>query len=371
MRHLLRCLGGAVALISANVAVAQTYTLVGQFGSTGSGPGQFSSPSFVAIDPTNHHIVVADTGNSRVQIFDAQGKYLSQFGGAGTGNGQFAPPPTDTNPLTSTEQLPAPSGVAIDPTSHNIVVTDGNNARMQIFDASGNYLSQFRTADHLNSSGLYTEGQNDATWYPADVAIDPGTHNIVVTASNFYFDVQYYPACVRITTDYGWVTTVGVQTFSSSGTYLSQFQDLNAYCSPQTGYTYPRSVAIDSKLHHIVVGNKSDSLEIFDSNGIVLRQIAIPTTAVAVDARNSNIVLLSDNQIQIFTSTGQQLQKFATGGGTGTHPIGISGIAVDPTNGNILVVDPSNNRVQIFSAGSSATVPSCTGAPNKILRCSP
>jgi DNA-binding beta-propeller fold protein YncE len=44
--------------------------------------------------------------------------FLSKFGTpGGGGNGQFA----------------GPYGVAIDPTSHNIVVTDGGNFRVQIF----------------------------------------------------------------------------------------------------------------------------------------------------------------------------------------------------------------------------------------------
>jgi tripartite motif-containing protein 71 len=370
-RHVVECLLAAFALLFANPAAAQTYALSGQLGSTGSGPGQFNAPGFVAIDPASHHIVVSDTGNSRVQIFDSLGNYLSQFGTAGTGNGQFAPA-TSGDPLTTTEQLPGPAGVAIDPASHNIVVVDGANARLQIFDSLGRYISQFRTAGHLNDSPLFTPGQNNATWFPADVAIDSDTHNIVAAVSNFYWDTDYFFACVRLTIDYGWVTTLGVQTFSPTGEYSSQFQNPDSYCNGQTGYTYPRTIAIDSRLRHIVVGNKSGDVEVFDYAGTALRQIAVPATAVAVDARNSNIVVLSENQIQIFTATGQFQQKFATGGGTGTHPnTGFSGMAVDPDNGNILVVDPSNNRVEIFSpaSASSPTPVACLGVRYKILRC--
>jgi len=52
-----------------------------------------------------------------VQIFNSAGVFLSQFGGTGAGNGQFN----------------RPYGVAIDPVSHNIVVVDQNNNRVQIF----------------------------------------------------------------------------------------------------------------------------------------------------------------------------------------------------------------------------------------------
>jgi DNA-binding beta-propeller fold protein YncE len=44
-------------------------------------------------------VYVADLGNNRVEIFNSKGTYLSQFGSKGTGNGQFY----------------GPYGVAIDP----------------------------------------------------------------------------------------------------------------------------------------------------------------------------------------------------------------------------------------------------------------
>ena len=69
------------------------------------------------MDPISHNIVVADYGNDRVQIFNSAGEYLSQFGSTGSANAQFN----------------RPYGVAIDPTSHKIVVVDQNNNRVQIF----------------------------------------------------------------------------------------------------------------------------------------------------------------------------------------------------------------------------------------------
>ena len=65
---------------------------LGQFGTAGTGNGQFIDPRGIAIDPTSHNIVVADYGNNRVQIFSSAGDYLSQFGSLGSGNGQFNNP---------------------------------------------------------------------------------------------------------------------------------------------------------------------------------------------------------------------------------------------------------------------------------------
>ena len=72
----------------------------------------------------DHHVV----RKRRVQIFNSSGAYLSQFGGFGTGGGQFI----------------NPTGVAIDPVSHDIFVTDYANNNVQIFNSAGIYLNQYR-----------------------------------------------------------------------------------------------------------------------------------------------------------------------------------------------------------------------------------
>jgi tripartite motif-containing protein 71 len=59
-----------------------------QFGTSGSGNGQFSKPYDVAIDKEGN-IWVTDRGNSQVEKFNSKGEYLLQFGSLGNGNGQF------------------------------------------------------------------------------------------------------------------------------------------------------------------------------------------------------------------------------------------------------------------------------------------
>lgn len=69
-------------------------TLIQEFGGTGSGNGQFKLDfsSGISLTP-DLRLYVADSGNNRVQVFDAlTGTYLAQFGTAGSGNGQFNHP---------------------------------------------------------------------------------------------------------------------------------------------------------------------------------------------------------------------------------------------------------------------------------------
>ncbi len=56
---------------------------VKQWGSTGSGDGQFNGLKAIAVDKQNN-VYVADAGNKRIQVFDAEGTYKSQFTNVGT-----------------------------------------------------------------------------------------------------------------------------------------------------------------------------------------------------------------------------------------------------------------------------------------------
>jgi sugar lactone lactonase YvrE len=56
---------------------------IAHWGATGSGPGEFSAPKAIAIDKAGD-VYVADSGNKRVQVFDAGGKFKREFAGVGT-----------------------------------------------------------------------------------------------------------------------------------------------------------------------------------------------------------------------------------------------------------------------------------------------
>ena len=56
---------------------------VTQWGSTGSGNGQFAGVKSLAVDAQGN-VYVADVGNKRIQVFDGDGNFKSQFGNVGT-----------------------------------------------------------------------------------------------------------------------------------------------------------------------------------------------------------------------------------------------------------------------------------------------
>lgn len=58
-----------------------------KFGEFGTAEAQFTEPSGVAVNATNE-IIVADTNNHRIQIFDREGRFKFQFGECGKRDGK-------------------------------------------------------------------------------------------------------------------------------------------------------------------------------------------------------------------------------------------------------------------------------------------
>ena len=85
-----------------------------QWGSQGSGPGQFNAPLGVTAD-AGGTVCVSD-GRDRIQVFTSGGEYLAQWGSEGAAAGQFI----------------MPMGLALD-RSGNIYVADNENYRVQKF----------------------------------------------------------------------------------------------------------------------------------------------------------------------------------------------------------------------------------------------
>ncbi|MBN1888866.1 MAG: NHL repeat-containing protein [Thermoflexales bacterium] len=105
------------------------------FGETGSEDGQFNGLNDVAVDDQRNLIYVADNINSRVQQFslaltdsgELTVTHLLSLGSYGREPGQFA----------------YPQNIAVDDNSGRVYVGDMANHRIQVFDAEGHYVTEF------------------------------------------------------------------------------------------------------------------------------------------------------------------------------------------------------------------------------------
>ncbi len=103
---------------------------------TSTAPGEFGGASNVALDKDNN-VYVTDTMNNRVEIFDAEGNFISEFGKHGDGPGYFA----------------RPKGIAVDCDGH-IWVADEYQDRVEVFNREGQLLTYIGDV-HGNGLGQF------------------------------------------------------------------------------------------------------------------------------------------------------------------------------------------------------------------------
>ncbi|HFD40508.1 MAG TPA: hypothetical protein ENJ31_11760, partial [Anaerolineae bacterium] len=165
-------------------------TAWGRYGETNSDPNIFYGPRDVAID--GERLFVTDTGNERIVVFDLEGNYLSQWGSEGTLAGYFA----------------EPVGLDVDGDG-NLYVADTWNQRVQVFDR--NYIFAHAWAvdawygeSVVNKPYLAVDGQGRV--YITDpegyrVAVFDGEGNLLLTFGRYGFDDQSFSLPTGIAVD--------------------------------------------------------------------------------------------------------------------------------------------------------------------------
>jgi len=165
---------------SGNVYVADTYNARIQkfdqdgnfllaWGSGGSGAGQFITPLGIAIDGSGN-VYVSD--QHRISKFDANGTFLTTWGSQGTGNGHFM----------------YPAGVATD-VSGNVYVTDEYTDSVQKFDANGTFLTTWGSTGSADGQFDFPRGvatDSNGNVYVADL----GDINVLASARVQKFDAN-------------------------------------------------------------------------------------------------------------------------------------------------------------------------------------
>jgi DNA-binding beta-propeller fold protein YncE len=354
MRRLRRAsraaLAGLVAALAAALLLAAPatadYEFERQWGSYGSGKGQFILPISVATD-TAGNVYVGEVGlesngslvasSFRVQKFDSGGMFLASWGGLGSGDSQFS----------------APCGIATD-REDNVYVADSdgggnaNNARVLKFDSSGKFLTKWGSPGSGDGEFLSVCG----------IAADPvegigPSGNIYVTDFWNGGGTDQQLSRVQRFDDGGKF----VKKWGSYGTGNGQFGGLNV--GPGSGDIATGGFPFSVVGNLYVADTQNDRIQKFDSNGDFITtwgaegsdegQFDQPT-GVATDPTSGNVLVVEggNNRVQEFTPTGTFVSTWGSkGSGKGQFSFPL-GIATDPA-GNVYVVDTENYRVQKFS----------------------
>ena len=229
-------------------------------GGRGSGKGQFDSPTGIAVDRSGN-VLVADTGNGRIEKFSPVGAFLSAIGIKGTGY----------------EQLGAPNGIAIDRTG-NTYAADASKHRVEKLAPDGTVIDEWKGPD----PGFYG---------PRRIAIGPDNSVYVVD--------QGRTRIVKFGPD-GRVLTV----WGSKGNGDGQFDDHT-------------SVAVDPKTNKVYVADPINRrIQIFDSNGRFITKWIIPEWGrshgfedLVIDSQTNRLYASSANvdSVLIFDLNGNKI----------------------------------------------------------------
>jgi DNA-binding beta-propeller fold protein YncE len=284
------------ALIGASPASA-TAILEGEWGSQGSGDGQFNLPYGITTD-ADGNVYVADTDNNRVQKFTSNGAFITKWGSRGAGAGQFD----------------FPFDVATD-AAGNVYVADFGNDRVQRFNASGSFLGAWGS----EGSG---DGQFDG---PVRLAVDPASSDVYV-ADRYNNRIQKFTSTGAFITKWG-----PRQGFLGSGLATDAHGDV--------------FVAVDLEDHEMAW----HEIERYTSNGAFVTYWGSRSWGdladVATDAGGDVYVALGqDGGIQKWTSNGAFITRWKV-----PEPrfARLDGIAVGPDD-SVYVADSPQNRILRF-----------------------
>ena len=330
------------------------------FGEAGSEPGQLSEPRGLTLD-SEGDIWVADTGNDRIEEFDAEGEFVQEFGSLGAGDGQ----------------LDHPSALALD-SEGDIWVADTGNNRIEEFSPEGEYLAQFGEtgtgeAQLSGPRGLALDSAGNV-WIA-----DTGNDRVQQwgTAAHRVFDEALYqgtlgregseagqlqaPSDVALDAEgHPWVTSRlndRIEQFSPEGEYLSQFGESG---SGNGQLDHPASLAFDPSGDIWVSDHGNNRVEKFDSGGQYVAQFGSYGSSngqldgpegIAVNAVG-DVWVTDASRVQEFGPKGEFIRRLGSEGSAEGQISEPGGIDIGP-GGDIWVADCGNNRVSVFAPDGS------------------
>jgi len=224
-----------------------------KFGEFGILEGQFTEPSGVAVTEDNE-IVVADTNNHRIQVFDKEGNFKFQFGEVGKRDGQ----------------LLYPNRVAVVASLGDIVVTERSPThQVQIFTKFGHFIRKFGA---------------DILQHPRGVTTDCWGRIIVVECK-----------------------VMRVVIFDMMGNVLNKFS-----CSRYL--EFPNGVVVNDQMEIFISDNRAHCVKVFDYQGNYLRQIGgegVSNFPIGVGLTANGEITIADNHnnfnLTVFSQAGQLL----------------------------------------------------------------
>lgn len=272
-----------------------------EWGFYGSGNAQFDAPSAIAVNNAGSTLYVADQNNNRVEAFDASGGYLTQW------------------PAT------LPSGLAVE-SGGDVVVT--TQEYVQRFDPTGNLLASGGGPGTLSGQFSGPQGLADPAGVTVYVADSANGRIQAVTFLSGGSTPSY-----GVTTLASWGAGSGGATFTtpyglalSSGIlYVTDFDASEAWgvtlgggvfawgagFGPSPGqFDHPRGIAAAPSGHLYVADTGNNRIEEFAADGSFLFQWGGPGTGYGFFHQPTAVAVDGSGNIYVVDSGNDLIQKF-------------------------------------------------------------
>jgi DNA-binding beta-propeller fold protein YncE len=252
----------------------------------GTGAAQCSSPTGVAVDRKEGLLYVADNGNRRVDVFDADTyEFLRAFGWDVAPEGAPGDTVSDQFEICSTAckagvqgsslgQFGSMSGIAVDndelsPALGDVYVLDGGNRRVQRFHSSGEFVLAFGTAG--SGKGQFEE--------MVGIGVGPG-------GTVYIADAKSVGPC-KVLDVGGNEFEKRVQTFDPLGVPVDEIKPTDAPCGAMKAF------AVDSSGDFYLANvGASGAVRKYDPSGVLLATFhaSFNIQTLAVDAADNLFV---------------------------------------------------------------------------------
>jgi DNA-binding beta-propeller fold protein YncE len=344
----------------------------------------------IVVNDGTQRVYVANSQVGTIEVFDLSGAHLATFGGLGNGNGQFADGPrqltvtpdghvwgadyaslrfqeftatgTFLHAYPAPPQVPDPAGIgsargiAVDPVTGDVLVSDNWNQRVQRFAPDGSLLQVFGQRGSFPPTGMN---------YPRSIAVDPATRNVWVGNYEGSPDLMVFTPTFQVVRHIDtprFINDVEIsggkayvllrRNGDKDGSVLVYDAATGAYqrtCC--TGPGWFRGIGVDPVNGNLwITADSGTKVYVYSNAGTLLQTLN-------VDSRPWGVTIVGD--IAYVTDTGAhrviafdrttyaRLGQFGTRGSSLGQMISPSGIDHDAA-GNLYVVEADAGRVQRF-----------------------
>lgn len=351
----------------------QKFTETGEFieayGTYGTNPGQFAVQQGLSID-ANDRVYVADTYNNRIQVFNTypEWEYAGSFGTYGV---YVAANATSFQP----EIMNHPRGVYVDKETGRVVVTDSSNNRVMVYNSFEQGFSFYQSQNGYLGMSLPTHAIMDNGFLIVlDSHSRILKYNSILNNTNLFTEHGAYrnapgvvsnaqSVCVNQNTGKVYVSDSfnhRIQMFDANGNHVATYGGIGGpygYGTALNYFLYPKQVTVDNSntIYVADFGNNRVVKKYAAGVSFIVAAAVTQPWGVAVD--NSGNLYVSDwytDTIKVFRN-GILIRSWG-GSGSATDKFNKPcDLKIGTYNGTtaLYVADCGNNRIQIFSLTGS------------------